>query len=75
MGIQEEAGHGGVVLMEESLQRVSKKAVLHPGNSHHLLSIYCMLSPVPHHGSFLSLETGNNSASFIRVASTLGDAM
>ena len=49
MAVQEKAGYGGMVLMEESLQNVSKKAVQHPGNSCHLLSTYCMLGSVPHH--------------------------
>lgn len=34
--------------MKESLHKVSRKAVLHPGNNHRLLSSYCMLSPVSH---------------------------
>lgn len=48
MVVQEKAGYGGVVLMEESLQNVSEKAVQHPGNSCRLVSTYCMLGSVPH---------------------------
>lgn len=68
MGVQEKVRHGGAILMEESLQKVSGKAVMHPGDNHHLLSTYCMLGPVPHHDQFLSLENGShNSTSFVRV--------
>lgn len=42
MGVREKAGHGGVVQMEESLQKVSKKPVQHSDHRCHLLSTYCM---------------------------------
>lgn len=65
-----------MVLMKESLQNVSREAVVHLGNDHDLLSTYRMLSPVPHHYQFLFLENGNkNSTSFVRVVSALRNTM
>lgn len=58
MAVQEKARHRGVILMDESLRKVSRKAVLHPGNSHNLLSTYCMLGSMPYHYSFLLWKMG-----------------
>lgn len=48
-GVWGKTGHESVVLMEENLQKVGKKAMLHPSNCCQLLITYYMLGPLPHH--------------------------